>query len=268
MQDLKDTKLIFYNCGRHNCADMHSWGPGFRTQYTIHYIVSGGGYYICEGKTHYVTAGQSFLIRPFTEVYYYPDKNAPWEYTWIDFSGEGILLLLDKIKFYEGDCIIDYVNPELILPLFDYLCNTYKPTGGIRFSDTLENVAGAILSVYSELFPISVQKMCESIYFDPACVIIRSSYHKAEFGIESICRELNISRVTLHRSFIKGCGISPGAYLAKYRIERAKEFLKRGVAVKATALSCGFADPLYFSKVFCKAEGISPREFRRRFEIK
>ena len=154
------------------------------------------------------------------------------------------------------------------MPVFDYLRNIYKPTGGIRFSDTSENVVSAILSVYSELFPKSGQKMCESVYFDSACVMIRSSYHKAEFGIESICKELNISRVTLHRSFVKSCGISPGAYLAEYRIERAKELLKRGVAVKATALSCGFTDPLYFSKAFCKAEGISPREFRRLFEIK
>lgn len=261
-------KMNHIVCGRQDCADMHSFGPCFRTQYIIHYIIRGSGYYICEGKVNYITAGQSFLIRPFTEVHYYPDKNDPWEYTWIEFLGEDFLLLLDKIKLCDGGYVIDYVKPELILPLFDYLRNIYKPTGGIRFSDTSENVVSAILSVYSELFPKSGQKMCESVYFDSACVMIRSSYHKAEFGIESICKELNISRVTLHRSFVKSCGISPGAYLAEYRIERAKELLKRGVAVKATALSCGFADPLYFSKVFCKAEGISPREFRHRFEIK
>lgn len=268
MQDSKVSKLICSSCGRQNCADMHSWGPGFRTEYIIHYIIHGSGYYICEGKTHYITAGQSFLIRPFTEVHYYPDENDPWEYTWIEFSGEGFLLLLDKIKFCDGGCVIDYIKPELILPLYDYLCSIWYHTSRALFDYTSKNIALAILSVYSELFPISGQRMCESIYFDSARAIIRSSYHKAEFGIESICRELNISRVTLHRSFIKSCGVSPGAYLAEYRIERAKELLKRGVAVKATALSCGFADPLYFSKAFCKAEGISPREFRRRFEIK
>ena len=176
--------------------------------------------------------------------------------------------MLDKIKFCDGGCVIDYIKPELILPLYDYLCSIWYHTSRALFDYTSKNIALAILSVYSELFPISRQRMCESIYFDSARAIIRSSYHKAEFGIESICRELNISRVTLHRSFIKSCGVSPGAYLAEYRIERAKELLKRGVAVKATALSCGFADPLYFSKAFCKAEGISPREFRRRFEIK
>ena len=264
MQDLKATKLIYCSCGRQNCADMHSCGPCFRTQYIIHYIICGSGYYICEGKTYYITAGQSFLIRPFTEVHYYPDENDPWEYTWIEFSGEGFLLLLDKIKFCESDCVIDYIKPELILPLYDYLCSIKHLTGRALFYSTPKNAVLAILSVYSDLFPISGQRMCEIIYFDSARAIIRSSYHRAEFGLESICRELNISRVTLHRSFTKSCGISPGAYLAEYRIERAKELLNRGVAVKAAALSCGFTDPLYFSKAFRKAYGISPREFSKK----
>lgn len=68
MQDSETTKLIYCSCGRQNCADMNSYGPGFRTQYIIHYIISGSGYYICEGETHYITAGQSFLIRPFMSV--------------------------------------------------------------------------------------------------------------------------------------------------------------------------------------------------------
>ncbi len=267
MQDSKDTQLIYCGCGRQNCADMHSYGPGFRTQYIIHYIIHGSGYYICEGKTHHITAGKGFLIRPFTEVHYYPDENDPWEYTWIEFSGEGFLHLLDKIKLCDGGYVIDYIKPGLILPLYDYICSIWHYTSRALFDSTAKNVVLSILSVYSELFPISGQRMYESIYFDSACAIIRSSYHKAKFGLESICKELNISRVTLHRSFINSYGISPGAYLAEYRIERAKELLKRGVSVKETALSCGFADPLYFSKAFSKAEGISPREFCRLFEI-
>lgn len=261
MQNLKTSKHIY--CGRQDCSDMHSCGPEFRTTYIIHYIIHGKGYFICDGEKHHINAGQSFLIRPFTEIQYYPDREDPWEYTWIEFSGEEFLLLLNNIIFCDGDCVIDYIKPELILPLYDYLCRIWHLSSKMLFNDTSKNIVFAILSVYSELFPINGQRMCESIYFDSARAIIRNSYHKAEFGIESICKELNISRVTLHRSFIKSCGISPGVYLAEYRIERAKELLMRGVAVKATALSCGFSDPLYFSKVFSKTYGISPREFAK-----
>lgn len=50
----------------------------------------------------------------------------------------------------------------------------------------------------------------------------------------------------------------------KYRLERAKEFLKRGFSVKSTALSCGFSDTLYFSKLFKAAVGEPPGKYGKR----
>ena len=98
MKNVEKSKLIA--CGRQNCADMHSCGPEFRTQYIIHYIIHGSGYFVCEGKKHRITAGQSFVIRPFTEIQYYPDKEDPWEYTWIEFTGKEFLSsLLNAIKW-------------------------------------------------------------------------------------------------------------------------------------------------------------------------
>lgn len=47
----------------------------------------------------------------------------------------------------------------------------------------------------------------------------------------------------------------------KYRLERAKELLKRGFSVKSTALSCGFSDSLYFSKLFKAAVGEPPGRY-------
>lgn len=249
------------SCGRLDCADMHAYGPGIRTEYIVHYIIRGSGYYICEGKTHYITAGQSFVIRPFTKVHYYPDREDPWEYTWINFSGDKFLDLLNKAAFCDDDCVIDYIEPKLILPLFDCIRSICEPTSLIQFSNAPENVVLAILSVYSELHPLRARKTRDSFYFDSACTMIQSLYHKPELRVDVLCKELHISRATLHRCFTNHCGISPGAYLLNYRMERAKELLSHGITAKATALSCGFTDPLYFSKVFRKTYGISPREF-------
>ena len=55
---------------------------------------------------------------------------------------------------------------------------------------------------------------------------------------------------------------------AKYEVKTVGvtgEFVtgNHGITVKSTALSCGFSDPLYFSKVFRKTYGISPGEFAK-----
>lgn len=261
MENTKESS--FATGGRQDCSDMHSFGPGLRTIYIIHYVIRGCGYFVCGGKKHRITRGQSFVIRPFTEIHYYPDKEDPWEYTWIEFTGKEFLHWLEITAFCDDDCVIDFIEPKLILPLFDCLNSLREPTSMIQFSDAPQKIALAILSVYSELHPLLGRKTRDGFYFDSACTIIKSSYQKPELGIEALCRELNISRATLHRCFINSCGISPGAYLVNYRIERAKELLSHGITAKATALSCGFTDPLYFSKVFRKAYGISPREFSK-----
>lgn len=259
MENNKEQQHI--SCNRQLCDKMHSYGPGFRTIYIIHYVIRGSGYFICEGKTYYIKTGQSFVIRPFTKIQYYPDKSDPWEYTWIEFNSNKLLHKLSKTAYCDGDCVIDFIDPKLILPLYDSLRSICDPASGIQFSDAAWDVALAILSVYSNLKPLHSPKTQDSLYFDSACTIIQSSYHNPELGIEFLCSELNISRATLHRSFISNCGISPGAYLLNYRTEMGKELLSHGITAKAAALSCGFSDPLYFSKVFRKKYGMSPREF-------
>ena len=54
------------------------------------------------------------------------------------------------------------------------------------------------------------------------------------------------------------------AYLNTLRLEKAKTMLENeNTSVNEIALSCGFADQSYFSKVFSSAYGITPTEFRR-----
>ena len=49
-------------------------------------------------------------------------------------------------------------------------------------------------------------------------------------------------------------------YIATIRIQYACTLMEQGLSsVSDIALLCGFSDPLYFSKVFKKRMGISPR---------
>ena len=87
------------DAGRQDCHDLHSWGPGVRQCYIIHYIISGKGTFTCGKKTYTLTAGQSFLICPEQVVQYAPDENEPWEYVWVDFVGEQCRQILEPVLF-------------------------------------------------------------------------------------------------------------------------------------------------------------------------
>jgi AraC-like DNA-binding protein len=60
-------------------------------------------------------------------------------------------------------------------------------------------------------------------------------------------------------------GVSPLRYVANYRLARARELLlSSDKSVGEVAAATGFRDPFYLSRVMKHAEGVSPREFRRK----
>ncbi len=248
------------NCDFQDCSDMHSWGPGLRANFVIHYVIKGRGTFVSNGSVYRVAAGQSFIIYPFAEVFYHPDPDDPWEYAWVDFSGEKYQRILRKTAFGEESCVSGSLEPEKILPFFVFLRESCTE-GKVNQSDGL---LSTILGVYADNFPADAAS-AETEYFTAAKNIIQGCYFKTDFGLPELCERLGISRTTLHRVFKKEAGMPPGEYISSFRVEVSKALLVRGVSVKATALSCGFADPLYFSRAFSAAEGISPSAYRRRY---
>ena len=58
-------------------------------------------------------------------------------------------------------------------------------------------------------------------------------------------------------------GVSPGQYLQQFRIGKARELLiSSNLSVGEIAARCGFDDLFYFSNLFRRLTGISPRGYR------
>jgi len=54
-------------------------------------------------------------------------------------------------------------------------------------------------------------------------------------------------------------------YLRNIRLKYAVSLLNHGIeSVKNIAFLSGFSDPLYFSNVFKKAFGMSPKDYRKK----
>ena len=66
--------------------------------------------------------------------------------------------------------------------------------------------------------------------------------------------------------FRQELGMTPIAYLNRYRVTQAKRLLKEtDKTITEIALDVGFSDSGYFSRVFRKEVGMSPDAYRRRF---
>ena len=110
--------LTLLATGRQDCSDLHSWGPGVRPVYIIHYILRGQGFIEYHKKTFPVHTGESFLIYPYDTIRYYPDPGNPWEYTWVEFTGKEAASLLDQTAFSPAAPVCPAICPARLRQLF------------------------------------------------------------------------------------------------------------------------------------------------------
>jgi AraC-like DNA-binding protein len=84
-------------------------------------------------------------------------------------------------------------------------------------------------------------------------------------GRDEVARACNMSYGYFSKVFHQRTGHTFSELLNKFRFERACAILEEtGLNMNQVALECGFSDQSYFSKVFRRYAGISPKEYRRR----
>jgi AraC-like DNA-binding protein len=90
--------------------------------------------------------------------------------------------------------------------------------------------------------------------------------HYAEpLGREDVASHVGVSARHLTRCFQQEVGLSPIAYLNRFRVKQAKRLLEAGnSSITAVADAVGFASSGYFTDAFRREVGMSPREYQRR----
>ena len=253
---LQDIYLLQY--GEQECDSGYGYGPCIRNFYFIHYVYSGKGHLIIEGKRYEIAAGQYFLICPGQMAYYEADREEPWGYRWFEISGALCKRLMKRAGFSETCPVV---------------------------SDKDNRVGNAVLALTEaggEPFPLLLGKLWEILhamtgnrgllpsedrgedYVRKCETFIRMNLHK-KLRVAELAEYAGIDRSYLSRLFKEHKGISPQQYILKLKMEAAAQHLKKdGITIKETALCVGYEDPLEFSKQFHRQFHVSPTEWRKK----
>ena len=249
--------------------------------------VVGGCLYIGEEDRRYeVGAGTALILRP--DRYHYATEGCrePTRYYWLHFQAEGEWRATPDApprrmpeEYDPGEESLKFRTQRfpLVIPQFGRLAYPGK------FMETLEKIVGLNPEGHLNSSRFSQQMLFQELMrqlaagiesqlatpvgacAEQAAAYLRSRYRE-EITAKSLGDALNFHPVYIARCMHKEYGLSPSAYLLRYRIEQSKLLLMQtDFPIARIAEEVGFNQTPYFSSCFLKMEGISPRQYRQRF---
>jgi transcriptional regulator GlxA family with amidase domain len=89
----------------------------------------------------------------------------------------------------------------------------------------------------------------------------------ANCSVASLAERANLGERTFLRRFTKATGVKPSEYHQRLRVARCRERLEfTRDSIEQVALAAGYEDAGGFRRIFKRVVGLSPAEYRRRFQ--
>ena len=269
MIDVKDKSkpLIVTSCGTYRLYTrplLPTWRPRGRLDFQLLYIASGKAHFHFNGKEHIVTAGHMVLYRPKEPQKYEYYGEDQTEVYWVHFTGGNVTNILrsygltdDKQVFYCGSSL-EY--KELFRNMI-YELQMCKENFGEMTEMYLRQLFIMLHRYFLTTLKTENARIVEEM--DRATAYFNEHYSE-DISIDEYAEKSHVSISWFIRNFKHCTGITPMQYILSKRIYNA-EILLQDPTYNITEIAriVGYDNPLYFSRIFKKAKGLSPSEYRK-----
>lgn len=233
-------------------------------QHILIYCTEGCGWISVNGKKFSVAKNQYFIIPEKIPHSYGSNKQEPWSIYWIHFLGT-----LSK------DYAFLTQNPKSIFPSFiDRIDNRIA-----LFEEMFQNLAMGFSSENIQYANICLLHFLASFKFldqyrqirkqNESDSILKSIHYiknnvSHPITLEELAKGANLSNSQFSLLFKRKTGKSPLDYVIQLKLQKACELLDNtNLKIKVIAKHIGYNDPYYFSRIFSKIIGSSPRDYRK-----
>ena len=226
----------------------------------LQYTISGKGSFQTPDHTYPQQAGDLFLVQvPGDSQYSLPDDSEYWDVLYLEFSSE-CLPLLYHIHQSSG--------PAFHLEASSTLPDQMKQLYADAISNQLASVFDNSKAAYAFLLDLADYALEHPAFSSPRVTLAKnyldSNYYNTDLNLDEVADAVGLSKYHLCREFNHLYGISPGKYLANLRLQKSCALLLQSHhhTIAEIASMVGFSNDNYFCKVFRKAFGTTPTQYR------
>ncbi len=238
--------------------------------YILHCILSGSGFVKRQGQLYEVKEGNFFILPPHSDVVYYPNKDNPWSYIWIEFGGSTVKTLLDKTSYSENLFVFeDDKNHMLKRSLIEmiYKDNTlYDDEESLLITSYLLKTFSFLLKNYPKNQKTNISKRENTLIQIEK--YLAAHFDDPNLSMEEVAKVFSFSQSYLTRLFKSEAGITPIQYVNELRMKRAIELLAlQSFTIDQIAEAVGYDNQFYFTKRFKKYYGVPPSKYKQKNRV-
>ncbi|WP_246240678.1 AraC family transcriptional regulator [Anaerocolumna sedimenticola] len=249
------TDVGFFPCAKHHYRERKD---GIE-EYIFIYCTEGSGIINVNKKQYIIHENEAFCIPRFQKHSYYACEDNPWSILWVHIKGE------DTIYFpLEESHVVQFISKNstnrmlfLFELLFSVLERNYNLGNFIYISQVLALILAEAYDREKHNTTLEQNKY--------VTIIVRYMYkHLQEnLTLEQISAEFELSKSYLNAIFQRYTQHAPMDFFINLKMKEAcKLFRSTDMYIYEVAQKLGYNDQYYFSRIFKKVVGISPREYK------
>jgi AraC family transcriptional regulator of arabinose operon len=233
-------------------------------QHLLLYCVQGAGWYqLNQAEKQPLLANQWVILPAHVPHKYGADETTPWTIYWLHFAGTQAMALHAHLQ-EQAPQAPTTIRPteerfQLFEAIFSQLTLTASLAGVVQASARLGHFLFTLLpAAGSPTHPLAATGgVKQSIQF--------MREHLAQsFTVQELAAQVGLSASHYAALFREQVGRPPIVFFNFLKVQHAcQQLADSGLRIKEIAHQLGFTDVYYFSRVFTKLMGVSPRQFRQ-----
>lgn len=229
------------------------------------FVVAAGTGELTYGGRRYALGTGDVVFLDCRQPYSHATGTNLWQLQWCHFDGGAIPAVYEKYRSRGGQPVF---HPEDAAPFRALLSELYTVAGSedyirdMRINTLLSRLLEQVMA-YS-WNPESVREHIDSRVDLKEIKAYMDEHYREKLTLSDLSRRFFVDRSYLCKLFKDAYGTTVNGYLVTRKITEAKRLLRfSDKSVEEIGLLLGIGEPAYFSRVFKKVEGVSPRDYRK-----
>lgn len=264
IRDLQVTHIGHFHSARNHFVERRKGSP----EWILIMCLAGAGHCELHGKTWNISPGSLILLPPLIAHSYYTDVVEPWSIFWVHFTGKRSADFAKALALQDDCPLLEVAKPAVLQDAFEetyrHALDGFSDTGLLGLSTAFARLLG-LARIYSSANSIRARRTEDRILN-----VIRQLQEEPtrNWQVEELASAASMSLSHFSDRFQKQAGCPPKQFIIRLRLQIASALMHESeLTVTEIAAQVGYDDPYYFSRLFRRYTGQSPRAHRRDLGI-